>query len=1244
MTYPNLAAAVTVIDTIVRNETLEHGITRGEVADILTDITATIFARTSGIEVVQGEVGPTLASRLVVTGDAELTVSGSIATLDITYPTFRYGDEAPLADNGRDGDSWLDTETGKIYSKADGEWTEKCQLVKAGSVTDVSRPYPQFAFVPNNTARDFEVGLSFSKAVTGLETDHFLVTGATVTGLTGSGADYVLALSATANLVTVQLPADSVADESGNTNMASNTGVYTTELVGPTATVVPAVTSTRTAFTATVYFSSSVVGFTADDVAVTGATVTSSQISGSEYRLTFTPTLSSPGNITFFVADGAGVAATGMLSSASATHTVGFNNTTFSGNIEFTQVTTPGYPINNNPIIARVTFTRPVVSLPTSAIAVTNANVVSTEADGSAFLVTLVPISQGAVSVGVQAGTVTDSIGNHNTEVPAKSIVFDSVGPRPTIPVGGGFTSQSSYVVNLQFDEDVVGVGTNSLTVTNATVTNVTANSARSYLLTLSATADGLITYTVPSNICTDLAGNSNSNAIVTGSVTYDSQPPVPTLSQAVALGNDQYRVTMTTSEPIQGSVTAAALSLSGLTVGAVTAVSTTEFRFNLTATTTGNLTVSVLANSFTDRAGNQNQASNTVTIFHSTAAPLVTISSPVTITAKANATLTASFTMDVTGLAIGDFEVTGGSLSSLTTVTAREYTFVATPTDTAGNSVVTVKLPAGAVASASEVDNEESNTVSVRFDYTDLTGVLTSPNTLGPINDSPLNFVISFSKPVSGLTASDFTVTNGTVVGLTLSASTDTSYTVAVTPTANGTVTLALPADSCVDDDDNANLAVASTFVSSLRGAVTATYQDRSGTTNITGLQQVIRITFDRAVVDFTSDKLTLTGGTVKTFTIANSSTYDVLVDVNDAGIANEEVVYRISANAVTDRAGNKNASNLDFTLAVVVDTTEVTWSMHSSAGSTNVITTLLDGGGYRQVNWGGGAINTVQSSPAWYTMTHTYPSSKLQATFTALKDVNALIFGGSPLSGSGQSLVPISELTVDSGNVRSINVVYIGDNYAFLESNFGLQSLTLLALQMSASQRINLSQQTELVSLDLTGDATGRDITGIPASLNELRVTEFGAAPFVISLNNLPRLRTLRFVDTPAFVASPIGATNSVDRRLEVIELINTAMTSSLDLQLSNACNRIVLSDTTVNWLNGLQGCGPMPYLDLRRNSFSDSALVFILQSVLGIQGLSGGTLLLNQQKTNAVVPSGTGLNIVQAIRDRGMTVTHD
>ncbi|MFN0128622.1 MAG: PA14 domain-containing protein, partial [Verrucomicrobiales bacterium] len=72
----------------------------------------------------------------------------------------------------------------------------------------------------------------------------------------------------------------------------------------------------------------------------------------------------------------------------------------------------------------------------------------------------------------------------------------------------------------------------------------------------------------------------------------------------------------------------------------------------------------------------------------------------------------------------------------------------------------------------------------------------------------------VSFNEPVTGLTASDFTLTNGTATALSGGGAT---YSLSVTPAASGPVTVSLPPGTCVDAENlpnGASLAVSTFFL----------------------------------------------------------------------------------------------------------------------------------------------------------------------------------------------------------------------------------------------------------------------------------------------------------------------------------------------------------------------------------------------------------------------------------------------
>ena len=85
---------------------------------------------------------------------------------------------------------------------------------------------------------------------------------------------------------------------------------------------------------------------------------------------------------------------------------------------------------------------------------------------------------------------------------------------------------------------------------------------------------------------------------------------------------------------------------------------------------------------------------------------------------------------------------------------------------------------------------------------------VLTTPNNSV---SGPFEVSIDFTRTVTGLTLSDFSISNGSGSNLSGSGSV---YTISVTPTLSGDVTVVLPANSVIDDDNNGNLVSNQLFV----------------------------------------------------------------------------------------------------------------------------------------------------------------------------------------------------------------------------------------------------------------------------------------------------------------------------------------------------------------------------------------------------------------------------------------------
>ncbi|MEM9281946.1 MAG: carbohydrate-binding protein [Verrucomicrobiota bacterium] len=183
---------------------------------------------------------------------------------------------------------------------------------------------------------------------------------------------------------------------------------------------------------------------------------------------------------------------------------------------------------------------------------------------------------------------------------------------------------------------------------------------------------------------------------------------------------------------------------------------------------------------------------------------PSVTLSSPSS-NVTGPFTVTVNFSKPVTGLSTSDFNVNNATLSNLTGSGAH-YRLTLTPLT---DGVVTLQLPGDRVVDGAANTNPPSNLIATTYDST-----AADPPDTDPAPSVSLTSLIdavtggfevraSFSENVTGLSASDFSITNGLVSNVLGS---DNDYSLTVTPLALGAVTLTLPPGSVTDSGGNAN------------------------------------------------------------------------------------------------------------------------------------------------------------------------------------------------------------------------------------------------------------------------------------------------------------------------------------------------------------------------------------------------------------------------------------------------------
>ncbi|MDA1017790.1 MAG: hypothetical protein O3A00_25450, partial [Planctomycetota bacterium] len=592
---------------------------------------------------------------------------------------------------------------------ADGGVTDTATNVSTadftiGAAYTIDKTLPTVASIvsansnPTNAASvDFTV--TFSESVTGVGTGDFVVdqtgvTGASVTGISGSGTTYTVTVGTGSNSGTLSIDFDADAnggatDGVGNVTTADfTTGeAYTIDKTLPTVASIIRVDANPTnaaSVNFTVTFSESVTGvgtgdFVVDQSGVTGASVTGISGSGATYTLTVA-TGSNDGTLSIdFDADADGGATDGVGIVSTADFTTGEDYT-----IDKTLpsvasiVRADANPTNAASVDFTVTFSEAVTGAGTGDFVVdqsgvTGASVTGISGSGTTYTVTVnTGSNDGTLSIDFDAdadGGVTDTATNVSTAdfTVGASYTIDKTLPTVVSIVRADASPTNSASVNftVTFSESVTGVGTGDFVidqsgVTGASVTGV-SGSGTTYTVTVnSGSNDGTLSIDFDADAtggASDTAGNVTTADFTVGE-TYTIDKTIPTADIVDVTPDPRYAlvgtVTINFSENVSGFVLGdlsltrdnGAVNIGGLTLATVTAQ---QYTIDLSSVTNQNgadlLTLTAGAN-IQDNAGNSLAIDatdafaidiNDPPAFTSTATPSVAENSTVVITVAVN-------------------------------------------------------------------------------------------------------------------------------------------------------------------------------------------------------------------------------------------------------------------------------------------------------------------------------------------------------------------------------------------------------------------------------------------------------------------------------------------------------------------------------------------------------------------------------------------------------------------------------
>ncbi len=769
---------------------------------------------------------------------------------------------------------------------------------------DGSRPTVTLvAGVASPTNALIPVTITFSETVNGFDGSDLVVTNGTISRFVDIDQQtFVIRVTPTAEgIVTISLPANVATDEGSNGNTGGNTLTLMYDVTAPGAVFsTTAISPVRAMFTVTLTFTEPVTGLDITDMLV-GNGIVSALSTTDQQSWTFTITPVADGRVTLNLSAGMVQDAAGNTNTAAMELALDYDATN-PGTVISTIATSPinaAFPVT-------VTFTKAVTGFAAGDVSVTNGTISNfATSDNITYTFTVTPVASGSVTVNIAPNVANDVAGNGNTAAVELALVYDGLNPVVVISTTATSPVNTAFPVTMTFSEAVAGFDVSDISIMNGVVSNFVANNSITYTFIVTPVSPGNVTINVAAGVANDAAGNGNAAARQLSLVYDDSLVGTTITSTVTSPVNAAFPVTVAFTEAVTGFV-AGDITLTNGTISNFATSDNITYTFIVTPVASGNVTINVAANVVTDIAGNGNAAAAELAIVYDGVKPGVVVTTTATSPVNAALPVTVTFTEAVTGFTAGDVSVTNSAISNFATSDNITYTFTVTPV-ASGN--VTINVAANVANDVAGNSNIAAAELALVYDGVSPVVVLSTTVT-SPVNMA-FPVTVTFSERMTGFDVIDISITNGAISNFTTSD--NVSYTFTVTPVATGNVTVNVAANVATDAAGNGNAVAGQLSLAydvSLVGTTIAT-----PATSPVNAAFPVTVTFTKAVTGFVAGDVSVTNGTISSFTTSDNISYTFTVTPVTSG----NVTINVAANVATDVAGNGNAAAAE--LAILFD-----------------------------------------------------------------------------------------------------------------------------------------------------------------------------------------------------------------------------------------------------------------------------------------------------------------------------------
>ncbi len=327
------------------------------------------------------------------------------------------------------------------------------------------------------------------------------------------------------------------------------------------------------------------------------------------------------------------------------------------------------------------------------------------------YTFTITPEETGEVTVEIAAGVASDAVGNANKA--AEPLVIEADLTRPGVviaseaaaPVGGAFE------VSVTFDEAVTGFEQSGIAVTNGTVTGF-SGSGMDYTAEITPALGGEVSVRVEADAAADAAGNGNEAAEPFVIEADLAGPTVEIASEAAGPVSGAFTATFAFSEAVTGFERSDVQVTNGAVIGF--SGSGTNYTAEIDPAESGEVTVSIAADTAEDAAGNGNEAAQPFLIAADLERPRVTVTGPAdpVPAGVGGFQVTIAFSEPVQGFAREDIQLGNATLTDF--VATSSLVYQATIDPAAPGQPVVVEIPADVAADLAGNGNQAAEPFQV--------------------------------------------------------------------------------------------------------------------------------------------------------------------------------------------------------------------------------------------------------------------------------------------------------------------------------------------------------------------------------------------------------------------------------------------------------------------------------------------------------------------------------------------------